>query len=484
MNRFIFYILITIVTVPDTIQAQDYDLDDWMTISSVDMFEWSPDGQFLYYTSNAAPSGTYNIFRVKSEGGPSTPLGEDEINVRPERREQLTISPDGESIYFAAASYFSAYLNLYRMPSSGGTSEALTYNDGMIQSSPTVSPDNNILAFFARTQAGAKIFTLDLTRENAWPKQVLPGDETELFPAWSSKGDLAFQRRGDIWVKRSDVADPFRPIDPAFGGRNSGIAWAPIGDRIAFTNARSGFPQVGVVDINTGEVISITDASVQHGQVSWSPDGRWLVFIRADKIGMSNEIVVTSADGSGRQRVLTTGKGRRFAPKFSPDGKSIAYVESNSVRTRDIWTIPVEGGIPKQITYSMGTVNPDDLTIAQEMFYHARDNLRIPGMLWLPPKFDPTKKYPVIVRIHGHPGQWNHDFRMMTQNFVQKGFVVVAPNPRGSAGFGQGFHDLHIADWGGEEYYDVMGVVKYLETLGYADTDNMATWGGSGGGYM
>ena len=116
------------------------------------------------------------------------------------------------------------------------------------------------------------------------------------------------------------------------------------------------------------------------------------------------------------------------------------------------------------------------------MSYPGPDNLPIPTLLYRPREFDPSREYPVIVRLHGHPGQWNHSFEMMRQFFVDRGFVVVAPNPRGSRGFGQGFHDLHIADYGGVELRDVMGVVGYLEGLGYIDMSRKATWGGSGGG--
>jgi dipeptidyl aminopeptidase/acylaminoacyl peptidase len=182
--------------------------------------------------------------------------------------------------------------------------------------------------------------------------------------------------------------------------------------------------------------------------------------------------------------VITTGKGKRFTPGFSPDGDHLAFIESTSTRTRDIWKAAVSGGPPTQVTRSMGRVDPAHLTEAREIFYFARDNLKIPGMMWLPPDFDPDKKYPVLVRLHGHPGQWSHDFRMMTQYFINKGFVAIAPNPRGSDGFGQGFHDLHTADWGGEEFHDVMGVIPFMESLGYVDMDRKATWGGSGGGFM
>ena len=120
----------------------------------------------------------------------------------------------------------------------------------------------------------------------------------------------------------------------------------------------------------------------------------------------------------------------------------------------------------------------------EEVSYPGPDNLQIPTLLYKPKNFDPGQKYPVIVRLHGHPGQWNHSFQLMWQYFIQKGFVLIAPNPRGSRGFGQGFHDLHIADYGGTEFEDVMNVLNYLQGQPYVDLARKATWGGSGGGYM
>ncbi len=132
----------------------------------------------------------------------------------------------------------------------------------------------------------------------------------------------------------------------------------------------------------------------------------------------------------------------------------------------------------------MNRIDPTRLSLPEEVFYPGPDNLEIPTLLYKPKNFDPDKKYPVIVRLHGHPGQWNHSFQLMWQYFIQKGFVLIAPNPRGSRGFGQGFHDLHIADYGGTEFKDVMNVLNYLEKQPYVDMTRKATWGGSGGGYM
>jgi dipeptidyl aminopeptidase/acylaminoacyl peptidase len=297
-------------------------------------------------------------------------------------------------------------------------------------------------------------------------------------------GDLAFHRSGDIWVVKKGETEPRRVIDPAYGGGNSGNVWSPKGDCIAFTNAHSGFSQVAVVDVQSGKVLPLTREPRGHSDVSWSPDGEWLVFVRNGPDGMSNDVLTIRADGSGQARQWTTGKGRRSSPKFSPDGKSVAWLESSSIRSRDIGLMELASGSISQITNSMGRIDPVSLAEAQEVFYPARDNLSIPGMLWLPRDFNADRKYPVIVRLHGYPGQWNNSFQMMTQYFVGQGFVVIAPNPRGSVGFGQGFHDLHIADYGSGEFHDIMAAIPYLQSHGYIDMSRKASWGGSGGGYM
>ncbi|MDH3423236.1 MAG: prolyl oligopeptidase family serine peptidase, partial [Gemmatimonadota bacterium] len=264
----------------------------------------------------------------------------------------------------------------------------------------------------------------------------------------------------------------------------SGGVWSPDGSRMAVTNGVSGFAQVGVVDVRSGTVTPLTYEPHEHSSPVWSPDGQWLVYLRNDDVGMSNDVVIARADGVGSPRILTRGKGIRSSPSFSPDGDRIAFLESTSVRTQDVWTIGPDGSGLRQVTRSMGRIDPSRLSEAHEIAYAAADNVRIPGMMWLPPDFDPDRRYPVLVRLHGHPGQWNHSFRLLTQYFVSKGFVAVAPNPRGSRGFGDGFHDLHIADYGGAEFDDVMRVIPFLDSLGYVDMTRKATWGGSGGGYM
>lgn len=470
-----------------------YSLDEWMTMSSVGSFIWSPNGSHIFYTSDAADTGTDEIFRLDVRSGTTEqltgaaphegpgPVAKD----RPEPKQNVTISRDGTTLYYTSARFFQRMYNLYAMPVTGGTARQLTFHDGLIETDPAPSPDGSTLAYFVRTSRGTEIRLLDLNGRASWPRLLDVSDAEERAPVWSPDGSrIAMQRSGTIWIydMETGTADPIGG-DEYPGGFGS-PAWSPDGSLVAVSNGASGFSQIGVIDLTTGDLTPITYEQRDHSSVSWSPDGQWLTFVRTDEVGMSREIVVAAADGSSDPRVLVSGKGVRSSPQFSPRGDSIAYIETTPNRVRDIWLIPATGGEPRQLTNSMGSVDPDRLSVPKEVFYPALDNLRIPALLYRPPDLDPTKKYPVIVALHGHPGQWNHSMNTVWQYFVQKGFVLIAPNPRGSRGFGAGFHDLHVGDEGGTEYEDVMGSLKYLATLPYVDMTRKASDGGSGGGYM
>lgn len=483
MYRFLCAGVCAALALTAPVLAQPYTLEDWLSVSTVGEYVWAPDGALIYFTSNAAPSGTDAIYRVPSTGGRPVLVSGTPEGQRPEPVEQLRISADGRTLFFTQARYYQAYTNIYRMSSSGGPAQALTFHDAVIQTDPAPSPDGRTLAFWDRTGAGTKIHLMDLQRPS-WTRLLFPEGGQERGARWSSDGKLAFTRGGAIWILDRIGGEPRPLVRDDFAGGVGGGEWSPDGTKMAVTHGASGFGQIGVVDVASGRITPITYEAREHSSPGWSPDGRSLVFIRADDGGMSNDVVVIPADGSGEGRVLTEGKGWRSSPSFSPDGTRLAWLESSSVRTTDIWTARLDGGDRRPLTNSMGRIDPGLLRPAEEIAYPAGDNIPIPGMLWLPPDFDPSRRYPVLVRLHGHPGQWNHGFQLMTQYFVNKGFVAIAPNPRGSRGFGDGFHDLHIADYGGVEFDDVMRVLPYLESLGYVDMDRKATWGGSGGGYM
>jgi dipeptidyl aminopeptidase/acylaminoacyl peptidase len=460
-----------------------YTLDDWMTMTSVGSFVWSPDGQTIYYTSDAGDSGTDEIFRIAVTGGQPTQVSANPAGERANPKGNLELSADGKTMFYTTSHYFQNIEDIYSQPTADGPARRLTFNDAIIETEPRVSPDGKTLAYFARTSRGTKIFMLDLQATPAWPRLFDPGPKFERNPVWSPDGKtIAFFREGDIWLREAAGGEPKALVAPEYPRGNGSPVWSPDGRRIAFINGNSGFDQIGVVDVATGKVTPLTYEPFDHTTPSWSPDGTLITFIRGN--GMSRDLMLISSDGRGSPKALATSKAVRRSPQFSPDGKTIAYVETTGNRTSDIWLMPAQGGTPRQLTNSMGKISPADLTVPEELTYPGPDNLKIPALLYKPKDFDASRKYPVVVQLHGHPGQWNHSMNMTWQYFIQKGFVFIAVNPRGSVGFGDGFHDLHVGDYGGTEYEDCMAVLDYLKTLPYIDMTRKATWGGSGGGYM
>lgn len=480
-----------IMTAPLDAQ-QKYSVDDLMTVTSVEEFSWAPDGRTIYFLSDAANTGTQEIFAIPAAGGTATQLTgvlEPEYATTPvahraEPKTDLTVSPDGRRIFFTSARYFQSIDNIYSIPAGGGEVRQHTWHDAVLQTGPTISPDGGTLAFFDRRPRGNKVYVLDLERPRAWPELLAPGEPAERNPVWSPDGrQLLVTRGGDLWIQPLDGGEARQLVALRHGSVSSG-SWSPDGRRVAVTSGNSGFTQVAVIEVATGSLTPITYAHREHGAPSWSPDGRNIVFTVTDGLGISNQIATAPADGSAAPVILTSGRGVRRAPAYSPDGRQIAYIETTSTRAPDVWAIPSGGGEPRQITRSMGRVNPQALSTAVEIQYSAPDNLPIPALLYRPSDFDPSRTYPAVVALHGHPTQWNHSFNVFWQHMAQLGYVVIAPNPRGSVGLGRGFHDLHEGDYGGAEFEDVMAVVDYLETLDYVDTERLATWGGSGGGYM
>lgn len=470
-----------------------YSLDDWMTVNSVRSFIWAPSGDAVYFTARGEESGVFELYRKVLPDGdwklieaelPETPVEPD----RPDPKENVVLGPDGEEFFFTAARYFAAYANIYSVPVAGGQAERITFNNAVIETDPSPSPEGDELAYFAHERRGTEIHLMNLEGDNNWSRTFTPDVVGDRHPSWSPDGSrLLYRRDGRYWLYDFETGEERRVIDDTMAGhgQNGGAVWSPSGDRIAFLNDRSGYSQVAVADIESGSVTSITHQEpVAHSDVTWSPDGEQLAFVRSDSDGLSEQIAVAAADGSGEVTVLTEGEAVRSSPKYSPQGDAIGFLKASDTRTQDVWAVDLESGSTRQITNSMGAIDPGRLSSATEVYYPGPDSLPIPTLVYKPQDFDSSREYPVIVRIHGHPGQWDHDFELERQYLIQKGYVVVAVNPRGSAGFGPGFHDLHIGDYGGTELKDVLGVLDYLESLEYIDMSRKATWGGSGGGYL
>lgn len=470
---------------------KSHSLTEFLSAAHIKEFALLPDGSGMVFVRDSLETGTAEVFRIGADGGEPVRLTDvfhPKLQTSP--LAQHRAEPKGnivvtdERVFFTSSRYHQAINNIFSVELDGTDLRQHTFHDAVIETSPAVSPDGSRLAYFTRTTRGTKVFLLDLDTAAAWPEMLSSGDQTERFPVWSPDGrSIAFEREGDTWLRELATGAERRLVGASWTKVTNPV-FSPDSTRVLVSADESGFSQIAVVDIATGGLTGLTRVPREHADAAWSPDGTSIALTFTDGVGLSNQVGLLSADGNGDLVTLTGGTAMRGKPQFSVDGDSVYYLEGASNRVHDIWVVPVAGGTPRQLTFSMGSLDPDHLSVAEEAWYPAEDSLPIRTLVFKPNDFDPEKKYPVVVALHGHPGSWNHTMSILWQWVISRGVVLVAPNPRGTKGLGAAFHDLHVGDMGGVEFTDIMGVLDLIAELPYVDPHRKATWGGSGGGYM
>lgn len=179
-------------------------------------------------------------------------------------------------------------------------------------------------------------------------------------------------------------------------------------------------------------------------------------------------------------------KGNFYDLKFTHDGKKIVFICESPLNPPDIFSYDLKKEKSIQITNSfVGGVSKKGLTVPKDIFYESFDGLKIHALLYIPKGAKKDGTNPAIVWPHGGPeSQEIHNYRRPIQVLVNAGYIVIAPNFRGSTGYGKSFQKMIYKDWGGSEFKDVLESVEYLKKTGYVDSKKIAVVGGSFGGFM
>jgi dipeptidyl aminopeptidase/acylaminoacyl peptidase len=215
----------------------------------------------------------------------------------------------------------------------------------------------------------------------------------------------------------------------------------------------------------------------------WSADGRSILTVYL-KEGKAN---VGSFDvSSGRMSDVTNGNQAIVNFRTVPDVSKFALVISTPTRIGDLYWLDKANGQPKQLTrFNEDLFSKLNLTEPEEIWHNSFDGRKIQVWVQKPPDFDPNKKYPLILNIHGGPHAaygfiFDHEFQWM----AAKGYVVLYPNPRGSTSYGQEFGNIIQHNYPGDDYKDLMAGVDELIKRGYIDDKKLGVTGGSGGGLL
>lgn len=341
-----------------------------------------------------------------------------------------------------------------------------------------------------------------------------------------------------IFVISADNGGTARQVTS--GAFNHGAPrWMPDGKSIVFgglrqENAEYAWRESDIyrVDIATGDVKQLTSRKGPDGQPTPSPDGKWIAYTGYDSTSNTwtdAKLHLMSSDGTGHKVLLPTWDRGPSDLRWAANGNAI-YFNAEDQGSRNLYVATLAGDVKpvtsgKQVL-SVTSINangtavgvmstssrPSDvvavnvnapgsvkwltavnedvlmgkrLATTEEIWYTSKDGMRIQGWIVKPADFDPSKKYPLILDIHGGPhAMYNVGFSFARQDQASGGYVSLYTNPRGSTGYGSAFGNAIKNAYPGKDYDDLMAGVDSVIGRGYVDTRNMFVYGCSGGGVL
>ena len=427
----------------------------------VEEFDVSPDGNQIAYKS--AKAGTYDIWIAGTAGGEPTRLTD-----MPGREMLPKFSPDGRWIVFEADRGGVNVRDLYLVPADGGDVVQLTDNP-LNDSGAMWSPDSAKIyfstgMFWDSSIAEVDIATREIRRVRSGGGASLSPDGKMLVFTGNRKPDDDDQSNRDIYVAPLGEGEA-RPLTPdTLNSLDSAPSWSPDGTKIAFISDRNGWNNLGVIDVGTGQTRMLLTEEIEHSEPRWSPDGEWISFTK--NLDYQYHIFKIPAEG-GEAMQLTQRGGvnggssatgqTRGMHQWHPDGNEIVYYHSDPTMTGDVWIMSDSGDNARQITnHQPAALGDPDLFVWPEFIeYKSFDGREVAGLVYKPKGSRAGDRLPALFFFRAnsngqHPVQW-HPY---IQYFVSRGYLVFAPNFRGSTGRGKDYRQSVFTHGGDHDLRD------------------------------
>ena len=456
----------------------------WTTPSPEVEFSPSPDGTKLAFVRAGSPGETQHggdlIVRSLSDGTESKIAHDDESIYSP------LWSPDGSQL---------AYI---------GGSKIIRHDE-----SPAYSGEKLIYAVFE--YASGQLYVVYASGGKSVAIDT-PGDYNGL--AWTDSAHLTYDRQSNAFKTRTIY------VAAAGGGTPQAVHedtedkfWSlpdweaearpkpsPNGKWIAFLTDLDGWDHLYVAPTAGGEAAQITKGHFEAWRPAWSHDGTRIAFDANEPDHPGDRRIGIAMIGSDPVRAtvtyVTTGRGTNVAPQWSPDDKRLLYQHTDTQNSADLFVIAAAGGgTPVRLSDSMPSgIDHSAFVEPQFVRYPGPDGQSVPGWLFVPKSLDRSKKHPAIIWVHGDGINQNYDGWHIQRNYavyysyhqylLQQGYVIFAPDYRGSIGYGRKWRNGVYMDVGGNDAKDAWMGAKYLKTLPYVDADRIGIWGLSYGGFF
>ena len=470
---------------------QSLSIEKLYMTRQVGLASWSPDGKTVVFVSNI--SGRNNLWLVPAEGGWPT-----QLTVSDQRQTAPTWSPNGKWIAYMSDYDGDEQWDIFIVSPKTGEVVNLTRTREVAEEYPRWSPDGRYLAYTVKPKHSS-VYEIDvfdtLMRDVKHVTTNTPADKVNDNPIWSHDGKwIAYtqsQAKGtDSNIFIAEVASGqstlLTPHDAEQLYHADDIS--PDGKKLLITsNAANGYENVGLVDIASKKISWLTQDKWEASGGNFSPDGKSVTWtVNVD--GNINIYLHSFAPGATKELPLPTGVNHpagHFA--FSSDGSRLLYNHNGPTAPGDLWVYHLASGKSQQITHSLvaGT-RSEDMVEPFLVHYPSRDGKwTISAFVYVPYNMVRNGQNAAIVYVHGGPtSQSVNSFSRFIQHMVNQGYMVIAPNYRGSTGYGKEFQQANLFDMGGGDLQDVLAAADFIKQTGYLDPKKIVVMGGSYGGYL
>jgi dipeptidyl aminopeptidase/acylaminoacyl peptidase len=471
---------------------QNFSIEKLYMTRQVGGTSWSPDGQQIAFVSNL--SGRNNLWLVPSSGG--WPM---QLTISDQRQAQPVWSPDGSWIAFISDNDGDEQWDIFLVSPKTGDVVNLTVSAESAEEEPAWSPDGRQIAYITKPKTGSS-FEIELmdvaTRHVRHLTQNTAKELSNYRPIFSPDGKFVVYTQSHATGKDSNVF----LLDLATGksanltphqGEHTFVAddVSPDGKTVLITSdAQNGYDNVGLLEIATKKIDWLTDEHWQISGGTFSPDSKKLTWT-ANVDGNTNIYLYDIAGKRAAVLPLKLGVntlGGNPLP-FRRDGAKLLYYHNGPEAPSDVWVYDIASRQSQQVTHSlMAGLSSADMVEPYLVHYPSRDGKwTISALAYVPNNIERDGKYPAIVYIHGGPAvQTVNSFNRFIQYIVNQGYVVIAPNYRGSTGYGKQFTDANRGDAGGGELRDVLDAAAWIAKSGFVDPKKRIVMGGSYGGYL
>lgn len=509
--------------------------EDITRIRWVSDVQLSPDGERVAFvvTTLSEKRDAYlsNVWMVPADGGEPRRLTSGD-----KRDGTPRWSPDGSRLAFVSERKGDSHPQLYVMPTDAGEAVRLTEQAQGV-SEPVWSPDGRRLAFLSRVGGDepqqneteepesrpARVITTLKYKMNGEGfvydrrthlfvvdagdgsvSQLTTGDYNHDAPVWSPDGkSLAFTSArhaerdaddaSDIWVVPADggdarcITDTLGPVGrPSFSPDGQSIAYLGHGHRFdAGYNWRMySAPAGGGASVCLTAGVDRSCIALGGGRPLWSVDGKSLT------IGVQNrgdvQVCRFDARDPGTPDLLLHGSRQVTGLSASVDGSRLAFGAMDPTNPTEVFVCDADGGRERQLTHLNADWKAEVALSAPQRLDCERDGCMLDAWVMKPFGFEPGKRYPLLLNIHGGPHMmYGHDFFDEFQVYCGAGYAVLYANPRGSRGYDESFTRAVVGDWGGVDHDDLTAALDTaLGQCDYIDAERLGVMGGSYGGYL